>query len=103
MSGNTGSTNNAATRQLKKEYSDLQGAYRDLHRQVVGLRAERDSQAAEIGRLRSQISEMQRSLPMMRESRNGNGNGNRGRGLPGFRMGGSKSRKNRKTRKQRKN
>ena len=99
MSGNTGSTNNAATRELKKDYSDLQAAYRDLHKQVLGLRAERDRQAAEIRRLQSQISDMRRSLPMM--SRNGNGNGNRGRGPPGW--GGSKSRKNRKTRKQRKN
>ena len=97
MSGNTGSTNNAATRELKKDYSDLQAAYRDLHRTVTDLRAERDRQAAEIGRLQSQISGMRRSLPMM--SRSGNGNGNRGRGPSGFRMGGSKSRKNRKTRK----
>jgi len=87
MSGNTGSTNNAAMRELKQEYSDLQAAYRELYKQVKGLRAERDRQAAEIGRLQSQISDMQRSLPMMRQSRNG----------------GSKSRKNRKTRKSRKN
>jgi hypothetical protein len=97
MSGNTGSTNNAAT-----ELSHLQAAYRELYKQVKDLRAERDRQAAEIGRLQSQIRDMQRSLPMMRQSRNGNGNSGRG-GPPGFRMGGSKSRKNRKTRKSRKN
>ena len=69
MSGNTGSTNNAATRELKKDYSDLQAAYRDLHRTVTDLRAERDRQAAEIGRLQSQISDMRRSLPMKQSSR----------------------------------
>jgi len=96
MSGNTGSTNNAAT-----ELMHLQARYRELFNEVKGLRAERDRQAAEIGRLQNQISDMQRSLPMMMQSRNGNGN--RGRGPFGSRYGGSKSRKNRKTRKSRKN
>jgi len=97
MSGNTGSTNNAAT-----ELSHLQAAYRELYKQVKDLRAERDRQATEIGRLQSQIRDMQRSLSMMMQSSNRNGNSGRG-GPPGFRMGGSKSRKNRKTRKSRKN
>jgi len=89
MSGNTGSTNNAAARELR----DLQSAVAECERSRAAYLQQIDQKDRELSRLNGQIIDMKFAIQGMRNNANRRGS----------RYGGYKSRKNRKTRKQRKN